>query len=284
MPGLDSQLNSSAPDGRNPAEQAVETQANAEYARGMHHRQIVRRTLVATVIVAIVVLATMIGIPASRHIKTQWFLQAQGVSVDWQLSEDNWTSGGVTSVAFRDQSWFTHSLDSMIPTLSDLMNLESLGLAECPVSEQALQALGRLNRLRELDLTRLHHIRYGFTPGILANSPDGVLTDACLLPLAGLPRLRSLSLQGNRITDKGLEQIGLMAGLEDLDLTATDITDRGLVHLQSLKKLKNVNLSATRATPEGLKALQKAMPTLEISLEIDPELEQKVKAWRMRNP
>ena len=55
--------------------------------------------------------------------------------------------------------------------------------------------------------------------------------------------LAALSLAGNRITDKGIEQIDRMRGLEDLDLSATDITDKGLVHLQSLKNLKTVNVT-----------------------------------------
>ena len=175
MSGLDSRLHSSAPDGRDLADQAEEAEAHAAYARRIHHRQILHRTLVT-------------------------FLY------------------GVT------------------------------------------------------------------TAGILTGSSDFGLTDACLLPLLGLPRLRTLYLAGNRITDRGLEQIGRLTGLEDLDLGATDITDLGLVHLQSLKRLKTLNVAATRVTPEGVKTLQKAMPGLEISLEIDPELEQKVKNWRMRNP
>ena len=168
----------------------------------------------------------------------------------------------------------------MLPTLSGLVNLESLHLNECPVSEPALAALGRLDRLQELDLTRLNVFRYGVS---FAGSPTGAsefgLTDACLPPLVGLPRLRALSLAGNRITDKGMVQIGRMRGLEDLDLSATDITDNGLVHLQSLKNLKTLNVTATLVTPDGLKRLQQAMPGLEISQEFDTETGRKSKSW-----
>ena len=56
--------------------------------------------------------------------------------------------------------------------------------------------------------------------------------DGCVASLRGLTRLETLSLSGNRITDKGLAKIAeLHPALEDLDLDATDVTDAGLASL-----------------------------------------------------
>ena len=41
----------------------------------------------------------------------------------------------------------------------------------------------------------------------------------------------------------------------------------------ALKKLKSLSLGGTRVTPQGARALQSALPGLEVSFEIDPELE-----------
>jgi hypothetical protein len=274
MSGLESRPNSSTLDEPELADQVEHAEANAAYARAMHHRQILRRTLIAGTIVAILIIATLVGIPVARQVKAQWFLQAQGFTVYWDLDADNWTTGGVTSVAYHHQLWWSQPLDSAIPTLSSLLNLETLNLSGCPVSEQSLQALAQLTDLKELDLSRLFR-HQGVVPSAspLQGPSELRLSDACLLPLVNLPRLRKLYLSGNRITDKGLEQIGLMAGLDDLDLSATNVTDHGLVHLQSLSRLKSLNLAATLVTPEGIKALQKALPGVEISQDIDPELE-----------
>jgi hypothetical protein len=284
MPGLDSRPDTSPRNDNKHSDQSENAEAEAAYARAMPHRQIIRRTLIAGSIVVIVGLATLVGIPVVKQLKTQWFLQAQGFSVDWQLDEDNWTNGGVTHVGFNRPVWFHNSVDTAIPALSGLMNLETLSLAECPVTEQGLQSLTGLVQLQDLDLTRLNFFRHGFrTSGVLPG-PEGNLTDACVPPLLSLTRLRRLSLAGNRITDKGLEQIGKVTNLDELDLEATDVTDQGLIHLQSLRRLKNVNVAATQVTPEGIKALQKALPGVEISLDIDPVVEITVKAWRTRKP
>src|SRR3954453_1892272 len=81
--GLDSRLASSAPPGRGPAIQTVDPRANAEYARRMHHRQILRRAIVATTVVAVVAGGMIVGVPVARQLKLQGFLQAHGFEVDW---------------------------------------------------------------------------------------------------------------------------------------------------------------------------------------------------------
>jgi hypothetical protein len=136
-------------------------------------------------------------------------------------------------------------------------------------------SLGGLQHLTELDLTRL--MRYRRNP--IGSNPVP-LTDACLVHLLSLPRLKKLSLSGNRITDCGLAQIAQLRHLTELDLVATGVGDAGLIHLRGMKSLQVVNLAATRVTDEGVAKLQKARPDLTISMETAPEIEQAVKQRR----
>jgi hypothetical protein len=53
-----------------------------------------------------------------------------------------------------------------------------------------------------------------------------------------------------------------------------------LAHIEGMKNLERVDLGATRVTKEGLAQLRLARPNLTIELEVDPEVEQRVKASR----
>jgi hypothetical protein len=254
----------------------IDAAARALDARRMHHRQIVRRGVITTLVVGFVGLLTAVAVPVVNQLRASWLLQASGYSVDWQIDEDNWMSGGVTNVNYKQRSWLAGSRDADLKILPRLLNLESLSLAESAVTEQGLASLRGLDHLKMLNLARLDQFRYG--------SPVTGLNDAALVPIQGLTRLETLTLTGNRITDQGLALIARMPALENLDLDATDVTDAGLVHLQSLKKLKTLALGGTRVTPEGVQTLQKALPGLEISIDIDPEVERVVKQSRRENP
>ena len=58
-------------------------------------------------------------------------------------------------------SWLPGSRDLDLKILPRLLNVESLGLAECAVTEQGLASLRGLDDLRSLNLARLNHLRYG---------------------------------------------------------------------------------------------------------------------------
>ena len=256
---------------------AVDPVQRAEYARRMHHRQMIRRGLVTGVILAIVGLLTAISIPVYTQLSNQWVLRSAGFRVDWQLDEDNWMNGGVTSVTYKYRGGQLSSRDQLgFKALSRLLHVKSLSLAECDISEQDLSILGRLVELEELNLSRMDQYRHQW-------GPLG-LSDACLVPVQGLTRLHVLSLSGNRITDQGLAMIAHLPSLEYLALDATEVGDGGLVHLEGMRSLKSVSLGATRMTPEGIKTLQAARPGLEIDLHVDPEIERAVKALRRKNP
>lgn len=70
--------------------------------------------------------------------------------------------------------------------------------------------------------------------------------------LAGLPRLRSLSLQSSSLTDRHLQHLRGCVALASLDLSATSIEGSGLAELHGLPQLKELAVSDQPCSPELL--------------------------------
>jgi hypothetical protein len=243
----------------------------------MHHRQMLRRGIIFGVVLGILGGLSFILYPVVIHLRTAWYLSASGLTVDWNIDEDNWMSGGTSSVFHKGRFWSALPVDPLLNYLPDLLHVQTLNLAEFEVSERGLSALASLKELKELNLSRLDQFRHG---GSLSAMGDG-----CIAALRGLDRLKVLSLSGNRITDKGLAMIARQhPALEYLVIDCTDVTDAGLASLESLKDLKFVSVGGTLVTPEGLKKLQTARPGLEVDLHVDPTVEEQLRAWRNRRP
>jgi hypothetical protein len=257
------------------ATKAPSTAERAAYARRMHYLQITRRTAIALSVATIIFAVTYLSIPVFRHIRASGYLFTAGFMVDWQLDADNWTTGGVTVVSRAHGSWISRPIDPDIEMLPNLLNVQELSLSECLVTDEGLAPLSKLKELRSLNLSRLDQFRY-------ASDATG-LSDACLDPIQNLTRLETLTLSGNRITDRGLAKIANLTNLQYLDLDATDVTDAGLVHLYGLKNLISVNLGGTLVTPEGVARLKQALPVAEVTTEIpENDLSQAIKQWRQR--
>lgn len=80
-------------------------------------------------------------------------------------------------------------------------------------------------------------------------------SDGMLALLAGLPEMRSVSLAGTSVTDKGMAELGRLAKLEELSLDGTGITDAGVLRLAGLQDLKSLYLGGTGITDEGAKVI-----------------------------
>ncbi|HPM85335.1 MAG TPA: hypothetical protein PLF81_31750, partial [Candidatus Anammoximicrobium sp.] len=68
-------------------------------------------------------------------------------------------------------------------------------------------------------------------------SQDCPVTDASLVQVKGLTRLKTLALYHTRVTDAGLVHLKGLRQLECLELCGTRVTEAGLVHLQGLPRL-----------------------------------------------
>ena len=95
---------------------------------------------------------------------------------------------------------------------------------------------------------------------LLADIPA---SDADYLWLQGHPRLRTLRVMGNGVTDRTLERIATCRQLTDVGIAQTSITDDGLSHLRRLESLENLTLGKTKLSGSGLKYLER-LPRLQI--------------------
>ena len=87
------------------------------------------------------------------------------------------------------------------------------------------------------------------------------ITDAGLKHLAPCRALSELNLADCEISDDGLAILAAAAvPLEQLVLVRTDITDKGLVHLAQIKSLTEVRVNDTRITQAGIAALRMKLP------------------------
>ncbi|CAI5462124.1 unnamed protein product [Closterium sp. Yama58-4] len=112
-----------------------------------------------------------------------------------------------------------------IKHLYRLPRLEKLSFHNTDVSDNALEGIGSLTRLKELYLNRTK------------------VTDAGLLLLTALPSLELLGIFGCKgVSNAGMVHVGRLTGLTRLDLGSTAVTDDGLQQLTALTKLTTLQL------------------------------------------
>ncbi len=78
------------------------------------------------------------------------------------------------------------------------------------------------------------------------------VTDAGLVNLRGLTKLRYINLSATQVTDQGLIHLRGLTQLWSLALDNTPIDGTGLDHLAGLPNLRSLRLNGTQITDEGL--------------------------------
>jgi formylglycine-generating enzyme required for sulfatase activity/Leucine-rich repeat (LRR) protein len=156
----------------------------------------------------------------------------------------------------------TSVTDAGLVGLSQLANLERLGLEDTFVTSKGLFHLSKLTNLKGLDLRRT------------------AVDDEGLAHLAGLVYLEELSLgegllaghaapnlKSNLITDKGLRYLTAMGHLQTLHVNQSGINGRGFSELKDLVNLRELSLKECQIDDAGLKALAelKGLEVLDIS-------------------
>jgi hypothetical protein len=129
------------------------------------------------------------------------------------------------------------SLETILPLLTRLPDLEELSLANPGLSDDDVNVLKSLPKIQRLSLM---------------GAPVG---DGALAVVGTLPALRALNIIGTKVTDAGLTRLKDLTGLEYLGLKGTAVTDAGLEHLKDLTALNNLNLADTKVTDAGLSRL-----------------------------
>jgi len=95
---------------------------------------------------------------------------------------------------------------------------------------------------------------------------DTSVSDVGVHHLRDMTTLQVLILDGTKITDAAMPDVGRLVNLTDwLGLTHTEVSDAGAAHLTKLNKLNSLNLIGTKVSREGLRDLRKALPQAHIS-------------------
>ena len=133
----------------------------------------------------------------------------------------------------------------------------------CPIYDAQLRHLARMKNLEAI---------------VIVNYEEGPsVTGEGLVHLAGLRRLRSLSLHAVRLSDAGRKALGKLESLEGLELSneaddetlahltglkhlkylvaSTETTNAGLFHIGKMSSLRSLDLAHTRITDDGLRHL-----------------------------
>ncbi len=178
--------------------------------------------------------------------------------------------------------------------LAAFKNLSRLDVGSTGMTDASLEHIGRLDSLTHLDLAgniavtdvgvahlkglvRLQSIGLLGT-GATANSlihlercvdletpgvPSDRWDDVKLQLLMPFKKLKHLSLEGSRVTDRGMALVANFTDLEFLNLLGCrGISDAGVLKLRPLGKLADLDLSETAVTSKGL-AVVSSMPALE---------------------
>jgi Leucine-rich repeat (LRR) protein len=82
------------------------------------------------------------------------------------------------------------------------------------------------------------------------------ISDAGVVHLAKLTKLRNLRISKSAITDSVAKTLAKIPSLEIIDVSQTSFGDKGLAELKTLPKLKKLNLYTTKITDNGLGVLK----------------------------
>jgi hypothetical protein len=154
------------------------------------------------------------------------------------------------------QQWLHRINPNRTYTLEQLRDLKSLSLQL--YTQQTAQLITDANMiyvepLKNLESLRVHRLIgdagvahfAGLKKLTLLNMPNCRITDAGMVYLKDMTRMRNLVVCATNISDRSMPYIKAMQDLELLNLERTQITDAGLEHLKNHTNLKKLFLSFT---------------------------------------
>lgn len=93
-------------------------------------------------------------------------------------------------------------------------------------------------------------------------SGEGAFDDADVRRLWAFPELIDLTIESHAMTDRCLEDVGVLTQLKSLTVRAPRVTDRGIEHLKDLAHLESLELSSDKITDRGVARLLPSLPRL----------------------
>lgn len=138
--------------------------------------------------------------------------------------------------------------------LAGLRNLETLSLRNTRLTSAGLQHLVGLGRLWMLDLSRANGFGGRDETGTRYN---GYITHVA--PLAELPSLQTLKLQGTAVDDAALPHLVRLPTLRRLDLSQTCVTEESYPWLAEMTWLLELRIGRVELTNDQLATLGRSM-------------------------
>lgn len=181
--------------------------------------------------------------------------------------------------------------------------LRLLDLQKSGLTNEALAGVEELTRLGFLMLHGNHDLTDAILPRVgrmtgleMLDLSSTRVTDGGLAELAGLSRLKSLSLSLCRrvtgtglralhgpleqlslmlsgITDDGLAAVAGFGGLKWLDFNLTRVTDTGLKHLHGLGRLETLHAGDCHVSAAAVEDLRRALPGCKVTALFSPDWE-----------
>lgn len=140
--------------------------------------------------------------------------------------------------------------------LRSLRKLRAIEATQLSLGDAGIAAVASLSNLEVLKLTGVSAADIRQVAGLprlkFLTLTDTTANDADLAPLAALLRLEKLDLQGRRISGVGLAALARLPWLRAVDVRCCGLTDEGLGGLARLEGLSELSLSYTAIAGRGL--------------------------------
>jgi hypothetical protein len=213
------------------------------------------------------------ALQAASHIKTLRELGADGCQVTDDGLKALASMTQLTSLSLSGNRITNAGLSS----LAGLTNLTNLDLSGSPwvnsqmqITDEGMKHLSRLTELRRLAISGrgidISGAGLSF-PRLQSLTLGGELvTDAALDSITQCRDLRLLRIYRTDISDEGLRRIAEFKALRSLSIQSDRVTDAGLAHLRALTNLRELDLFATRITDESFRPLSEIKSLTQLDL------------------
>lgn len=98
---------------------------------------------------------------------------------------------------------------------------------------------------------------------VAADSPPGAC-DEDMAHLQYMPKLQSVFVSGDKITDDGVRHLADLRDLTTVCLSGSRLSDAGLPYFERLENLKHLYVTRTQITQSGVRQLQSVLPECSI--------------------
>ncbi|MCY2964975.1 MAG: protein kinase [Planctomycetota bacterium] len=176
----------------------------------------------------------------------------------------------IVGIEFRQNDYVTNMT---LERITELPGIEQLILIGCKLTDSGLENLGKLPKIRVLNLSgmmaisdlgmrhlkSLEHLE-DLTLNQVAFNGEG------LAHLSHLSRIRRLNLDYTRVSGPALRHLESFKNLEVLSLNGNKIPPGALAMLEPLDQLKELSLSSTSLSEQAVSNLVRRRPNLKVKL------------------